>query len=219
MTRVNILFFVLFSFLYTEIIFSTEKIDLFLDPQVVENSSLPFLTHVGPGQFASALALNVQYEPIKKLLESIETHLGKKLKIFTGWNPEGEAHVTTITPPEYFDVLKEFVSIDEINNIAREFNIQKSELKILGIGSGKVLLDGISEETFFVIVRSERLIQIRGEIQKRFVERGGDASKFDASKEFYPHITIGFTKRDLHVQDGVIKDVEHSFDSRFNLKK
>ena len=187
-----------------------------LDSSVKNNEKLPFVPHHGSGRFESALAMNVQYEPIASLRRQISEILGNPLNFFKEWDPKGEAHVTVVTPVEYFDVLKAYVPIDRIDEIARENRLQEARIKIFGIGSGRANLDGKMEETLFLVVESEDLLRIRQKIYEEFLAKGGPKGSWDP-KHFYSHITIGYTKRDLHEADGVIKDVFSSLDSRFNL--
>jgi len=45
----------------------------------------------------------------------------------------------------------------------------------------------------------------RKEVQNLFISKGGEPVKFLPAK-YFPHITLGFTKRDLHESDDVKKD-------------
>ena len=92
------------------------------------------------------------------------------------------------------------------------------ENRILSWGFGNSIssIDNKVEETFFLIVESKNLRIIREEIYKRFVSKGGNQKDFDPHW-FFPHITIGFTKRDLHESDGILKNLKHSYDNRFIL--
>lgn len=163
----------------------------------------------------NALALSVPYLPVEKLRLQMETFLGKKLEHFTEWNPRGEAHVTVVTPPE-FEVLKSKLTMKEITKIADQYDIQASRINLLGVGSGKLKINENVEETYFLIVDSYDLRNIRQQIFYEFVRRGGGRALFDPTW-FFPHVTIGYTKRDLHEVDGVIKNLKHSFDERFKL--
>jgi 2'-5' RNA ligase len=165
----------------------------------------------------NAMVMNITYAPIKNLRQKLNQALGKDLDYFKTWNENGEAHITLVTPDEYFNVLKSKLSMREIEAIAERYEIQSSKINVLGIGSGKVSLDGKDEETFFVIVDSADLRLIRQMIFYEFTRRGGDRSAFDPTW-FFPHITIGYTKRDLHEADGIIKNLKYSFDKRFRLK-
>ena len=184
--------------------------ELKISTDIYHNQDELFLTH------DIALAMNVQYGPIKSLRTQLESALGTKLDYFKGWNPEGEAHVTVITPPE-FEILKSKLSMKEINAIADRYDIQMARLMIQGLGSAKISINGKEETTYFLIVDSYELRTIRQMIFYEFTRRHGDRKAFDPSW-FFPHITIGYTKRDLHESDGVIKNLKFSLDERFTLK-
>ena len=183
-----------------------------------DNSNLRFEHHIDtdPKSFKNALALNVFYPPIKNFRPVIEKKIGKPLKFLTAWKAEGEAHVTVITPPEFVNTLRHHLTMDRIHKIALEHQIQKADMKVLGIGSGTKKLDGIPQETFFVIVDSERLRKTRYAIYLEFIANGGKPTDFDPAS-FYPHITIGYTERDLHESDGIIKNIQHGLDARFGF--
>lgn len=185
-------------------------------PSVFYNDSLPFMAHRGEGYFDTALAMNVQYAPIKLIRNKLSKALGHDLKFFTLWDQEGEAHITVITPVEYSAFLKKYVSIERIEQIALERGIQHSEFSILGLGRGEAWLNGKLEETYFIIVQSQNLNAIRAQIYQEYLQNGGPANLWSPTN-FYPHITIGYSLRDLHESDGVIKDVAHTFDPRFFL--
>lgn len=171
-------------------------------------SQTPFI------RYPDVLVLNVPYAPIVKLREELNRINNLNLDFLRSLDPNGEAHVTTITPPEYL-VLKDFVNIDEINQIAEESNIQEADISILGIGSAKQNRNGRDYETFFVLVESRKLRDIRYQIWKKFVADGGRADAFDPDL-FFPHITVGYINGDVHYPVA-IKDVRGSLDKRFKL--
>lgn len=196
---------------------NNDKILIEISAQTKNTSSMPFHTHTGDeDSFKNVLALNVEYSQIKKIRKIIEDQIGKRLKFLTSWNINGEAHVTTITPPEYKNHLRFHISMKRINQIAIEMEIQNTELEILGIGSGNKLIDGKVESTYFLIVDSTKLRKIRHAIFREFVDNGGNPKAFDPTW-FFPHITIGYTKSDIHENSGLIKNVKHSFDNRFKI--
>lgn len=172
-------------------------------------ASMPFISHTGPGAFDNVLAQNLPYENFKTLRAELNKHVGGELDFYKGWNPRGEAHVTVITPVEYWEALRPYMSMEEINQIARENHIQQHAPEILGMGTGRLDIDGTEEKTYFVIVAAPHLLQVRRAVCKEFVRRGGKAEDF-IPEVFYPHVTVAYTKRDLHIQDGVIKDMPHS---------
>jgi 2'-5' RNA ligase len=113
----------------------------------------------------------------------------------------GEGHITVISPVEYSKVLKNKISMEEINQIALAHRIQSSRFKIVCLGKGTVK----KMETYFLVLESQDLIHLREEIYEQFVKNGGDMKAFDPHL-FYPHITLGFTDQDLHFEQGVVKD-------------
>lgn len=187
-----------------------------LSKTVANNDELPFILHHSKNDMDNALAMNVQYAPVKAVREEMSAALNFQLKYFTGWNTDGEAHVTVITPPEYANVIKPYVSMQRIEELAKQADIQHSVIDILGIGSGEAVINNKKEQTYFLIVASNDLLNLRYRIYDEYIKNGGPKGAWDPA-HFYPHITIGFTLRDLFEADGVIKDFEHSFDSRFEL--
>lgn len=189
-----------------------------LNESILDTAQMEFLTHVGaPDSMANSLALNVEYEQVQELRSLIESEIGRELKFFTGWAQEGEAHVTTINPVEFRSVLRFHLSMERINQIARDEDIQSSDLQIMGIGSGEREINGSLEETFYLIVDSAKLRKIRYLIYQEFVSNGGDPKAFDPTW-FFPHITIGFTERDIHENSGLLKNIKHSYDERFQVR-
>lgn len=182
---------------------------VYLDSKVYDTASVPLVSHTGTGHFQSYLVLNVPYKPVLAVNKKISKAIGRKLKT------RGEAHITVITPPEYDNALKGVVSIERIHQIAEQWAMQEMTFDIICIGSGAAKLGQKMEETFYLVVTSKDLLHLRQEIEKLYLQRGGKAGAFQASK-FYPHITIGYTKKDLHIHQGVIKDAS-SKDKRFKL--
>ena len=162
-------------------------------------TSVPFVKHEESGPFKSYLAMNLPYEGFAKIRESVEAK--EQIKLIN----RGEAHITVVTPPEYDKILSKKISIKEIHKIAEEMKIQETPYKILCVGKGFAQVDKQKETTYFVVVSADRLFEIRKAIQKAYVAKGGKESAFDV-ENFYPHVTLGYTKRDLHAEDGVTKD-------------
>ena len=171
----------------------------YIESSVQQNADLKFISHQGDGRFATYLTMEVQYSPVKKVFEQIQTKNQLKLK------NRGEAHITVVTPIEYFDVLKSHLSMNEIDQLAQKLNIQAARFEIKCLGRGQVTAAQKTDQTFYIVVNSEKLLEIRKEIQKIFEQKGGAVNAFKA-EQYYPHITVGFTTRDLHESDGVIKD-------------
>jgi 2'-5' RNA ligase len=157
--------------------------------QLFDGTKAKFVSH------SDYLALNLPVEPAKTLLTSLTGVVGK-LK------SRADAHVTVITPPE-FAVLKSKLSMKEIEAIAAKANLQGATLKPQGLGMGTAGKDS----TYYVVVKSDQLTDLRKELAKAFQAKGGAVGAFDPAR-YFPHVTIGFTSRDLHESDGVIKDAK-----------
>lgn len=169
-----------------------------LDRSALETGGLSFISHHTPVPFGTYLTQEVPFAPIKDLRIELEKTVGTLIN-------RGEAHITVITPVEYDQVLASLITIQEINQIALKNKIQSAIFMPVCIGSGEKEIDGKVEKAYFVVVKSPELLKIREQIQKLFIKRGGKDRSFKA-EPFYSHITLGFTLRDLHEADGVLKD-------------
>jgi 2'-5' RNA ligase len=144
------------------------------------------------------LVMNVNHDP----LPSIRKHIESQDKVTLAHR--GEAHITVITPPE-FEQLKSALTMELINEVAILNRIQEMPYEIICIGKGTKSEDGKKLTTYFIVVDAPELVSFRHTIAALYKSRGGTTSDFNPD-EFYPHITIGFEGRDLHIQDGVIKN-------------
>lgn len=145
------------------------------------------------------LAQSISFPPVQNLRKDIEAAQEITLK------HRGEAHITVITPPEYHEVLSEFISRQEIDQLADAFNLQESHFNIRCLGRGAVKKEESEKETYFLVVQSPRLYEFRRKIQVLYEARGGVPGAFLAH-HYFPHITVGFTHHDLHYSDGIIKN-------------
>lgn len=146
----------------------------------------------------SYLAVSLPFEKYEKIRQNIEQKNGITLK------HRGEAHITVISPPEYKN-LESFLKMEELQALAQEMNIQQSPFDSLCIGKGISKKSPQEGVTYFMVIESKKLREFRKKIESLFLSRGGNPKSFLANA-FYPHITLGFTQRDLHFEDGVIKD-------------
>lgn len=158
-----------------------------------------FVPHHDKGKMKSWLGMNLKVTPFSQLKIQVESLQGKKL------DSRGEAHITVITPVEYDRVLASKIKMSEIEAIARKMKIQETSFTPVCVGRGTLMLEGRPQETYYVVVSAEGLFKIREAVAQLFVSRGGKAQNFNPEL-FYPHITLGYTQRDLFYEDGVIKD-------------
>jgi hypothetical protein len=72
----------------------------------------------------------------------------------------------------------------------RQIDRAQDGIEALCINSGSAEIKGRVESTYFVVVSAPKIDQIR--------------RKYGFTT-YFPHVTLGFTERDLHFEDGVIK--------------
>lgn len=209
----------------SEVSASLEQTSVFLDKG--EFKKVKFISrHFGEKDWQGTLAMNIDYAPIKEVRRRVESsiYLGNPLKFLTAWEAEGEAHITTITPIEYQECMWsekrgiEVLHMKDIEKIALENSIQSSEIKIEGLGFGKKKFGDRHQldETHFVIVSSGNLLEIRVEVYEQYLKKGGKKDCWSPNV-FYPHITVGYTHKDIHFPD-VEKNLKKSADPRFKLE-
>lgn len=180
--------------------FQVDAAQLQIESKIMDGTTVEFLKFSGSGAWDNYLTMNLPFAPAEHLFNEVQNIEKLKLK------NRGEAHITVITPVEYWNVLRlKNISMAEINAIAKKFKIQESKFSIKCLGAGKLLSQGEVLKTYFIVVESQDLLNIRNKIQELYISKGGLSTDFIPSN-FYPHITLGFTVRDLHESDGVIKD-------------
>lgn len=187
MTKIIFSFFLILSSIQ---IFAYE-----LPPEALKASHLPQLSHKGEGPYDTYLTMDLPFSPYERLRREIEKKTGP-LK------HRGEAHITVITPPEFTKHLSPAgVTIEEIDFIAREMKIQSSRFRLVCVGKGELR----EMQTFYAVAESEDLMNLRRKVAKLYLSKGGSPTGF-LPENFYPHVTLGFTERDLHETDGILKD-------------
>lgn len=91
----------------------------------------------------------------------------------------------------------------EIEKFWSPERIQSSAFREICVGKGQKITSGRTLETYFVVIESSELLQLRRELEAELFRRGN--KKFRATA-WQPHITLGFDERDLHEVDGIRKD-------------
>ncbi|MFZ3229262.1 MAG: hypothetical protein WA160_03570 [Pseudobdellovibrio sp.] len=160
--------------------------------------SLFFFTNCASTQKAELknyVSLDIAYPYYKMILGKLENRLGKSLK------SRGESHVTLITPPE-FNVLKTKISPEQIHKMAAVFFETKPEFKSVCLGKFEKKILSEPQQVYFVVIESKDFLEFRKSLA---LQSGLDKNTFDPDL-FYPHVTIGFSERDLHYEDGAIKN-------------
>ncbi len=144
------------------------------------------------------VGIPMPYGPVEKIREELEKRIGKKLQ------HRGEAHITVITPPE-FRILSQTLKMNTIDKIVAKEGSMKAPIKVLCLKKVTAVLGEKTEESWFISVESAELREFRNQVWRRFVANGGIPEDF-AWKRWAPHITVGFTSRDLHDEDRISKE-------------
>jgi hypothetical protein len=150
-----------------------------------------------PTDTKNYVSLDLDYSEYKSIYDKLVKKVGPLKN-------RGEAHVTLITPPE-FKVLTASpgtkLTPEKIHAFFKNAAPSEKDFSKICIGRG-LLKKGQSElKTYYVVLKSDRLRKLREELS---AESGLSPQQFDPDL-FFPHITLGFTERDLFYEDGVIK--------------
>ncbi len=130
----------------------------------------------------SYAAIDFKYPDFAQLVDVAEKMAGRELIT------RGEAHLTVLTPQEYQRLGSQMrdLFIQELRNL----EWAQDTVEALCIASGSIEIKGRTESTYFVVVSAPQIDRIR----RRY-----------GLTTYYPHVTLGFTQRDLHLEDGVVK--------------
>ncbi|KAJ2784571.1 hypothetical protein H4R18_001036 [Coemansia javaensis] len=173
----------------------------------LDSSRVPFASHADGTPFGSYLQQTLDFAPFADLFAAVNATAGTL-------RSRGEAHVTVVSPPEFERVLKPAgVAIGEIEAIAMRAGIQRARLAPVCLGrfSGALPNPATDDDRgrflLYSLVVADAfgdLARIRQEVFKLYRERGGEGALFQP-EAFWPHVTIGFDRRDLFVEDGLYK--------------
>lgn len=146
---------------------------------------VPFVGH--GDYYAVAVAL----PPAQALLTQLNTFLGLP---GAGLKNRGEAHITALTPAEFSVLRKRPNGLETINRIASAVKLQSAPWTPVCIGVG-VSAKEKALQTYYVVVDSPPIAAFRAQLAK-------DLGAFeDPADPYHPHITLGFTGRDLFNRD------------------
>ena len=154
-------------------------------PASVDSQNKPLKNYV---------SLDLAYPYYKMLLDKLE------LKVKTVHKPlknRGEAHITLITPPE-FKILSTKLSAEKIHQISNDFLSLEPKFQNACIGH----FEKANEHVYYVVAESTDLIKLRLQLSE---QSGLTKAEFDPEL-FFPHITLGFTERDIHYEEGAVKN-------------
>lgn len=163
-----------------------------IDPEVLATHKLDWTAK------SSYVEMKVPYEPIAQLKQDVEKREGVSLQ------SRGEAHVTVVTPPE-MTTLRTRLSLEQINGLMEKSNLQRIPIQLNCLGRSQIKQGERRLATYYVVIQAPGLLKVREKLRQQFIAAGGDRQAFVVER-IHPHITVGYTERDLYPDDGVIKD-------------
>ncbi|KAJ2827494.1 hypothetical protein GGI24_002630 [Coemansia furcata] len=184
-----------------------------LPRDALDSHDIPFSNRTSSAPFGSYLQQTLDFACFADLLKAINATTGTL-------QSRGEAHITVITPPEYDRVLKPAgVTIEEIEDIAHAHNIQNARLQPVCVGRFSGPLPNPRSEAdngsflLYSLVVADvfgDLMGIRQEVFKLYRKKGGEGALFQP-EGFWPHVTLGYDRRDLFIEDGIYKGSNYCY--------
>lgn len=143
-------------------------------------------------------AVALDFTPVEKLRSELEKRIGKTLL------HRGEAHLTLVTPPEW-SILSQVLRMKDVEALAEKKKVHQQPFRVRCVKKVSATLAGAVEESWFVAVSAPELLEFRKDIWRLYMAKGGPSEDFKW-RRWVPHITLGFTKRDLYDEDLVNKE-------------
>ncbi|KAI9297902.1 hypothetical protein K502DRAFT_362930 [Neoconidiobolus thromboides FSU 785] len=212
----KLLFILILIFYLLYITYINPKISLAIPIEFFNSSVVPYILKDNYIQINlnQTLLTNNFYDQLN-YIHHYEQHFNQSLQ------NRGEAHITVITPPEYELLTTVGIDIIQLNQLIDFFfknnTIQNVQFHPYCLGSSTLNINynnsTITSTAYFVILSSStieykpiiELINLRYFIQNYYLLNGGEYNLFKP-RDFFPHITLGFTIRDLFEQDGLLKN-------------
>ncbi|KAJ1891513.1 hypothetical protein LPJ71_007658 [Coemansia sp. S17] len=195
------------------IIYNPDAPTFALPRDALDSHDIPFSNRSDSRPFGSYLQQTLDFARFADLFKAINATVGTL-------QSRGEAHITVVSPPEYDRVLKPAgVTIEEIEDIARQCGLQSARLQPVCVGrfSGSLPhpMSEADNGTFLLysLVVADvfgDLAGIRQEVFKLYRKKGGEGALFQP-EGFWPHVTLGFDRRDLFIEDGIYKGSNYCY--------
>ena len=159
-----------------------------------------FLLSDTPGAFSASAkhqghywSFPLPHSPFKAWLSPVEKKWNLKL------NSRGETHLTLISPPEW-EILRLHMSVKQVAEAFKSLDPRVWRIRCLARYQKDPAL-----QTIYWVLEAPDVLQARNQIAKSLPPQVATTFR----TQYFPHITLGFTLRDLHLQDGAIKDTRH----------
>src|SRR5262249_17970784 len=121
-----------------------------IDSRIFDTGKISWIAHSGPGAFDNYLIQILNFQYVKPVFDVLNTTVVKYPLI-----NRGESHITVITPPEFWKILKPAgVTIDEVNAIAVSNRIQDSDFDIMCMGRERSTINGTDHEVYSILLKN-----------------------------------------------------------------
>ncbi|KAJ2354295.1 hypothetical protein GGF43_003284 [Coemansia sp. RSA 2618] len=184
-----------------------------LKDTALQSDRIPFDSHSDDMPFGSYLQQTLDFSQFKDLFDAVNATAGSL-------QSRGEAHVTVITPPEFDRVLKPAgITIQEVEEIAQQARVQHARLSPVCLGRFNGSLPNPAADAdkgrfllYSIVVADDfgDLLAIRKKVFDLYRKKGGEGALFQP-ESFWPHVTLGFDRRDLFVEDGIYKGANYCY--------
>ena len=116
-------------------------------------------SQIEPVNYTNYLTVNLDYNLLLPMLERLN-------KSFGPLRSRSEAHITVISPPEFIKGLSTTLSMEDINNLALEEDLQSTPFTIhcLGCQSQYDKSLGKRSAVYNLILRADKLVDFRSKV-------------------------------------------------------
>lgn len=149
--------------------------------------SMPYVAH------RNYSAMNIATDWLVGLREAISDQKNVELK------DRGEAHITILRPHE-FSQIERVIGSEVIHQTLRDLGVQEFGFRPLCVGS----ISKRDQSTYYIVVESDAILSARDLLFKE--------ANLETPHEYYPHITLGFTRKDLHHSSKDITTCQYRLD-------
>jgi 2'-5' RNA ligase len=160
-----------------------------------------------------SLIRSVDFKAVNALIPILESKY-KKLLNGQKLTDRNEAHITVITPPEgKTGFFSGSIGTDQVFPTDKMISTYKPTLQSTKFGIKCVGKQTNSKGNivFFLVVESTDILNIREDIHQIVLDSERTDIPFHPTKNYYPHITIGYVGGDVHGvskgEDDCIEDV------------
>jgi hypothetical protein len=138
---------------------------------------------------ADHVAMQIPYEPLRRLKDELERREGMSLQ------SRPDASLLVLNPQE-LKILRTRLGLEEIHQFIAKTELQKIPYRPLCLGIMRHEEGSQKLRTYFLTVESQGIKDLRRQLSRRFVEKGGKPHSFQPDA-YQARITVAYNQRDL----------------------